>query len=247
MLTDKLRSIVALALGLLLVGCASSRDRNPAAPGFRAADSDPRAIAIADEVMEAMGGREAWDDTRCIAWNFFGRRRHVWDKATGDYLLVDGPKVVRMNLDTMKGRVWIDGQPSTTAVADELARAKSIWINDSYWLVMPYKLKDAGVALGYKGEDRLADGRAADVIVLTFEQVGDTPQNKYEVWVSRDRKLVERWAYFENAGDAEPKLVTEWGDWARYGSILLSSKRTDERRITDIAVHDEPPRELVER
>ena len=30
---------------------------NPSAPGFNAAGSDPKAIALADEVMAAMGGR----------------------------------------------------------------------------------------------------------------------------------------------------------------------------------------------
>ncbi|MEJ2086172.1 MAG: hypothetical protein P8Y44_10915, partial [Acidobacteriota bacterium] len=52
-------------------------DENPPAPGFNAEASDDEAIVIADQVMEALGGRKAWDDTRYLTWNFFGRRRHV--------------------------------------------------------------------------------------------------------------------------------------------------------------------------
>ena len=37
---------------------------NPPAPGFDEAGSGRRAVAIADLVMMAMGGREPWDETR---------------------------------------------------------------------------------------------------------------------------------------------------------------------------------------
>ena len=62
-------------LSLLLVfffciGLAHAAD-NPPAPGFNTADSDPKAIALADEVMAAMGGRANWDATRYITWRFF--------------------------------------------------------------------------------------------------------------------------------------------------------------------------------
>ena len=46
--------------------------QNPPAKGFNAAGSDAKAVAIADQVMEAMGGRKAWDATRYITWNFLG-------------------------------------------------------------------------------------------------------------------------------------------------------------------------------
>lgn len=46
---------------------------------------------------------------------------------------------------------------------------------------MPYKLKDSGVTLKYKGEGQTEEGEPAQVLVLTFKDVGVTPQNKYEV------------------------------------------------------------------
>ena len=39
---------------------------------------------IADEVMAAQGGLENWNNTRVIAWDFFGYRNLIWDKWTGD-------------------------------------------------------------------------------------------------------------------------------------------------------------------
>ena len=143
---------IALLLGLLAPACHAPRatlDPNPACAGFDAAGSDASAIALADEVMRAMGGRAAWDRTRVLCWTFFGRRSHVWDKWTGDYRLEEGERVVLLNLESGAGRVFDKGVERTDAaeVGPALQRAKSVWINDSYWLVMPYKLKDSGVTL----------------------------------------------------------------------------------------------------
>lgn len=227
-----------MLLALSASACKTPPNPNPAAPFFDAKSSDPQAIAIADETMAAMGGRPAWDQTRCLAWTFFKTRHHVWDKWTGAYQLQEGSRVVNMNLNTGEGSVLEQGAPlaDPQAIAQALKRAKSVWINDSYWLIMPYKLKDDGVTLRYVGERPLPDGRPADVLELTFAEVGDTPLNQYEVWVSRDKKLVEQWAYFAHRDDAEPKFVTPWEDWKRYGEILLSSDRGEGKQLTDIAV-----------
>src|SRR5262245_32548978 len=87
----------SLALPALAAGCASMKGDyhvNPAATGFDQKGSDRKAIEIADETMAAMGGRRAWEGARCIEWTFFGRRKHCWDKQTGDYRLEDGKRVV---------------------------------------------------------------------------------------------------------------------------------------------------------
>jgi len=77
----KYHFLLLFSLSLLLLSCQSDPVvGNPAAPNFNAAESDQVAIDLADDVMEAMGGRKAWDTTRYIGWNFFGRRTHMWDK-----------------------------------------------------------------------------------------------------------------------------------------------------------------------
>jgi len=153
-----------------------------------------------------------------------------------------------MNLNSGEGRVFVDGQPVTDEAtkAKDLARAKSIWINDSYWLVMPYKLLDPGVTLRDVGQRKLSDGSPADVIALTFEGVGDTPRNKYEVFVAQDDRHVEQWAYFQDRDDAEPKFTAPWTGWHEVGGIQLCGGRGPDREITAIAVLDEPPAKLTQ-
>ncbi len=227
-------------------------DANPPAPGFDTVGSDIRAVAIADLVMRALGGREAWDQTRYITWSFFGHRRHLWDKHTGS-VRIEGrgprtgtPYVMLLNVNTGEGRAWKDGEAVTgDELTPMLEAGVGAWINDSYWLVMPYKLKDSGVTLGYVGESETPGGKPADVLSLTFTDVGRTPQNKYHVWVAQDSGLIEQWAFFREAGDEEPAFTTPWAGWKRHGRIMLCGDRGEmggePRQLTDIAVLDTVP------
>ena len=205
---------------------------------------DPKADELADKVMEAMGGAEAYNNTRYITWRFFGRRFHVWDKHTGDIRVEDGKGlVVIMNLQTRQGKAWQDGQAieEPAALKEKLDFGYGAWINDSYWLVMPYKLKDPGVNLTYTREDTMDDGKAADVLTLTFEsEIGLTPQNKYEVFINKETNLLEQWRFFPNAEDEEAQFTTPWVQWKPYGKILLSHDR-GKYQHTDVAVFDELP------
>lgn len=231
-----------LILALAATNLPAQESANPALPGFNAAASDARAIAIADSVMAALGGREAWDDTRHITWRFFGRRLHVWDKWTGMHRMEAGDLTTLMNLNTLEGQAWEKGKAVTDpdTLAARLQRAKSIWINDSYWLVMPYKLKDTGVTLTYLGEGATPDGEPAHQLQLTFENVGDTPENRYVVYVDPETWLVIHWDYFRAAGDAEAAMSTPWDNWQRYGNIMLADDR-GRARHGDIAVFDSLP------
>ncbi len=221
--------------------------QNPPAEGFDLEGSHQTAIGLADTVMENMGGREAWDKTRFLTWKFFGRRFHVWDKHTGD-IRVEGverdsgePYVILMNLHTKSGRAWRGGQElDGEELAEMIDHGEAAWINDSYWLVMPYKLKDSGVTLTQVGPGELEDGRSGEVLQLTFHDVGRTPENKYHVWIAEDTGLVEQWAFFADAADEEARFITPWADWKRHGDILLSADR-GENGHTGVAVLEELP------
>jgi len=217
---------------------------NPPAEGFNKSASDPEAIAIADQVMEAMGGRKSWDTTRYFSWNFFGFRRLYWDKFTGDvrldYLTQDHTALV--NLNTMEGKVMKNGELITQpdSLAKYLSGAKNVWINDSYWVFMPFKLKDSGVTLKLIGQDTVPEQGLADVLELTFEKVGVTPQNKYWVFVDQDSHLVSQWSYFQSAEQTEPNFTMPWLDYEQHGDLLLSGNR-QVRQVSDIRVYDSLP------
>lgn len=239
--------ILAIAIFLTIsgIGCAQSKkSANPAADGFDMASSDPKAIEVADQVMQAMGGRKAWDNTHYISWNFFGFRKLVWDKWSGDVRVdnVRDDQSVILNINTDKGRVFRKGAEVTNpdSVAKYVKAAKGAWINDSYWLVMPFKLKDSGVTLKHAGEDKTQEGKAADVLQMTFKNVGNTPDNKYKIWVDKDSHLVTQWAHYPKYTDEQPRFTLPWADYKQMGGILLSGER-GERDLTDIQVYKKLP------
>jgi hypothetical protein len=190
--------------------------------------------------MEAMGSQSAWDQVETISWTFFGRRKHHWNKQTGDITIqtiADSSRIAMTLGDSTSVQVSIGDSVVTdpAALQDYYRRGTSIWINDSYWLVMPYKLLDPGVTLTYEGDTLLADDGVADLLRLTFDDVGDTPQNAYMVTVPRDTKLISQWDFYRSAQDTTANFSTPWKDYKKYGDILLSGDR-GRARLDDIAV-----------
>lgn len=198
-------------------------DPNPPAEGFNMEASSPRAIEVADQVMDAMGGRAAWDNTRYLSWSFFGEDQ-VWDKWTGRYRWQNDSIVVLMNLHDMTGRAYVNNTEAEPA-DDYLSSAYGDWINSGYWLLMPYKLKDSGVTLEFAGEGTTESGKETYILTLTFENVGRTPQNKYDVYVDKESMLVRQWSFYRNASDEAPAWTRPWDNWQPYGNIMLSDNR----------------------
>ena len=243
------RRVRTWGAGLAVAAACSAAlaEDNPAAPGFDREGSDPRAIELADQVMLHLGGRGNWDSTRYVTWRFFGKRRHVWDKWTGRIRFEQGDLTVLMNVIDKSGRAW----QSSVEVTDPdslkplLETGYRAWINDAYWMFMPYKLKDSGVTLKHKGVGTTIDGAAADILILTFAGVGVTPNNKYHVYVDRDSKRVVQWDFFADAADAEPRFQIPWANWEPHGRIWLSADR-GQRDHSDIAVFDALPQTVFD-
>ncbi len=223
---------------LLFIQCSSQSYPHERSFNFEA--SDKKAVRLADKVMNAMGGYENWTSTRYIQWNFFGARTLLWDKWNGR-VRIDSNKdsfSAIININDSSGQVKKDGKvvTQTDSLKKYVARAKSIWINDSYWLVMPFKLKDSGVTLTYLGLKENDKGVLSEVIELTFEHVGDTPDNKYHVFIDPKSFLVNQWTFYNDAKDTEPRFSTPWEQYLKHGEILLSGHRGKNYEITEINV-----------
>lgn len=244
-----------ICIAIIATGCKKSEENKTSkndnqakvssAKQFDTEASDGRAIAIADSVMKAMGGKEQWESTRVISWSFFGQRTHTWDKKNNrDRIEIPSKNLMmQFNIDTKEGIVEKNGQEITQpdSVQKYLQKGYEMWVNDSYWLVMPYKLKDPGVTLEYMGIDKTKNGTPAYKLKLTYDDVGVTPKNKFHVFVDTTDYLVRQWAYFPEASMDKPQFVMPWKDYKQYGSILLSGNR-GEQKLTDIKVMERWPK-----
>jgi hypothetical protein len=187
--------------------------------------------------MESLGGADAWNNTHYLRFDFavdrggktLVRRAHTWDKWTGRYRLESttkegAPSVVLMNVNTKEGSAFLKGTKLQGEAAKKyLEQAYGTWVNDTYWLLMPYKMKDPGVMLALDGEDKKG-ADAWDKVRLTFDNVGLTPKDKYWAYVNRKTGLVDRWD-FVLKGEREPPSTFMWKNWKPYGKIQLADDR----------------------
>lgn len=226
--------------------------------------------------MQALGGTEAWNGTRYLRFDFavdrggktVRSRAHTWDKWTGRHRLEANiqpmwslgvlirrppprkegdPFVVLMNINTKEGSAYLNGKRLEGEEEKKyLELAYAIWVNDTYWLLMPYKMRDPGVTLAYDGEEKKGD-ETWDKVVLTFDNVGLTPKDKYWAYVNRTTGLVDKWEYILDGGPG-PAIPFVWKDWTRHGTILLASDRVSQQ--DDVRIHFpvlEAPASLPER
>ncbi|MBD2714051.1 hypothetical protein KBK19_03275 [Microvirga sp. STR05] len=211
------------------VPAADSTASYPAADGFDRVGSDAQALALADRVMQHMGGYPAWQQTRLLGWDFLDGSYQLWDKQTGDFRWQKDSLVALYNLGAKQGHVYRSGE-DISATPDGrklLENMYPIWVNNSWWLLMPFKLKDSGVTLTYQGAGKFMDSTAAEVLNMSFRNVGVTPDNRYQLFVNPKTSLVEEWAYYKEANDSLPAFRRRWSDYRRYGKLLLASDRTD--------------------
>lgn len=228
-----------------------------------AQDRDPKAVAIADAVMKAGGGEDGWASARYLRFTFAvekdgalrASRTHYWDRAKSrirvEWTTKDGKSVTCLEyLDTREGVCSVGDQAVFEADAKGyLDNAYDMWINDTYWLLMPYKMKDPGVHLKLDGEAK--EGNATyDKVLLTFDDVGLTPKDRYWAFVNRQTHRMDKWAYVlqddqGKPGTGEP-TTWKWVNWKKYGSVMLSDEKVSvdgKTRILfkDLAVFNELP------
>jgi hypothetical protein len=118
---------------------------------------------IYTRMMTVMAPGSAWPQARYLAFDWVIARpdgepvvrSHRWDRWEGRYRVEavrDGKLMLALFDvgDPASGRVWLDGRPVTGEQAMEMLRqANAIYVNDSYWLIMPYKWRDPGVHARY--------------------------------------------------------------------------------------------------
>lgn len=244
--------VATLAGFLLLAGCANPQpptgENLPAeaeTPGPEGPDgrSDAAAVTVAQRMLEALGGWEAWQQTRYLRFGFVVERdgepsavppQHLWDRWTGDYR-VEGIRrigeeetmgMVLFNVQTMDGSAYTrDAAGNWQAVDDDELAGWLDWgngrfTNDTYWLLMPYKLQDPGVILESEVSETI-DEVEYRVVHLSFDNAGRSPGDQYWAFIHPETWLMERWAYILE-GQEPPRVEWAWTEWGPYGRLMLS-------------------------
>ena len=220
---------------------------------FNPARSDEKAIAIVDQVMKAYGV-DSFAKTRYLRFTWFvqdgearrNERTHTWD-IQGQRNRLEGKTrdgkqlIATVDFATKTGQASLDGQIQFEADAKRYTDiAYSTLINDSYWLLMPFKLKDPGVRLRYDGELPGGPSVVYDKIQISFDDgIGLTSKDKYWIFVNRSTHMIERWSYvLQGAGAGTSPVAWEWKETADIGGMKFALRKTQAEGETAIVMEN---------
>jgi hypothetical protein len=185
---------------------------------------------VIDKVMETAGS-EVWPSVKKIEFTFnvedegklVVSRSHKWDVAGNTDTITDNiKKIAPITVDLAK---------------QEPAAGYQQWTNDSYWLLMPLKLKDGGVTFGPMMMTRDMPPSRANV-TMSFAGVGLTPGDQYDLSINLRTNQIDHWVYRPNA---ETKKGFTWEDYKDFNGLVLATNHvTDDKSLriyfTDIKV-----------
>lgn len=199
--------------------------------------ADPDVTRVHSRMISEMAPDGGWERARYLEFDWVVprpddeplRRSHRWDRWGGlaevRMPVDEGEMVAAFPVDDPHaGRVRVNGEELEGDEAREaLERANRTHINDSYWFLMPYKWADPGVRTEYLGRETDEDGREWEVVELSFEDVGITPDNVYRAFINPETGLMERWHYLADR-EADPS-PSDWTGWEEFGPISLATRR----------------------
>lgn len=207
-----------------------------------------KADSVAWQAYTFAGG-PAWERVPYLRFEFAVERegvrqpaaRHTWNRQTGAYRLAvnagpDSAFVYLFDVNTRDGQAFLNGELlSAEAAAPRLEEAYKRFINDTYWLTAPTKLFDPGVTRTFVPDSSTAE---VDVIRLSFEGVGLTPEDQYWLAIERETGRLLRWTYaLQGRGDRPPRTAA-WVDYQTFetpaGPVTLATRH--ELQGTPVAI-----------
>lgn len=195
--------------------------------------------SLADLIMKGAGGEKAWENSRYLSFTFepqrdgktLTSRSHLWDRYVGDCRFETTtpdkqPLLVLFNLNNKTGRAYINKQPAPDSLQKKYVdEAYQAFINDSYWLIAPAKLKDKGVMISEENAETI-DGKKCRVLHLRFDGVGLTPGDQYWLYADAGNGRIVRWKFLLEG--QKTSSAFNWIDYRDIGNgIELSVKKVN--------------------
>ena len=171
-----------------------------------------KAEALTDKIQDAIN-QKAWDSTAAVAFTFRGNHHYLWDKKHNLVQVQWGDKKVIYNNQTLEGFAYENDKELTdTDKTDAIKKANDYFNNDSFWLIAPFKLRDAGTTRSIVIQDN------QEALMVTYASGGSTPGDSY-VWLVDENYVPKAWRMWISIIPVGV-IETSWEEWQAFANGL---------------------------
>jgi hypothetical protein len=239
------KALSAILLLTYITSCTTPKQEtisvgeiNAAYAGFKADESDPAAIELADSVMQAMGGRKNWDNVRYFSWRN-ADAKIFWDK--NDSLVrveFDADSAIALlNLKEKNGRYAISGKELTQPeVKSEKIKTLLTYCHTEINLfTAPYLLKKKGITLKYMGQDTVATFGPCNVVQSILENNEDQLVNSYKIYVDKKENMVRQIQLYNNKNSTQAAKVYSVTNYSKIAGVNIWTPSENENGPRQVA------------
>lgn len=208
--------------------------------------SDPAAVQLIDSLLHASGGIDAWNDVHFISWNVSGERDILWDKKTGRVKIASANNHTSflLDLNQREGKLKENGQ--LIRDGEKVEAAFNQWEADSLDLFFPFNLKHPRNQVVYLGDEKLADGKSANVVELRHVLDSTNILPKYRILIDQKNNLIiQIIPHDPSSPEALGEPIT-FDNYQKYGTLLLSANRSSGKGPRDVRIESSVPEEIFE-
>jgi len=194
-----------ISLALLVLSCKSDAKKEQ--------EEVKTALSVSEKIANAYGF-ENWNNVSEIAFTFnvdrdssHFERSWKWGPKTNEVLMISKQDSILFNHKQV----------------DSLStNADRSFINDKFWLLVPFQLEwdqSASISEAYKAKAPISK-TLLNKITLTYpENGGYTPGDAYDIFYN-DNFLIEEWVYRKSNSET-PSLITTWENHQDFNGIKI--------------------------
>ncbi len=171
-----------------------------------------KAEELTDKIQAAIN-QKAWDTTAAVSFTFKGNHHYLWDKKRNLVQVKWDSKKVLYNNQTLEGVAYENDKKLTDSQKiAAIKKANDYFNNDSFWLIAPFKLRDAGTTRSIVMQDN------QEALMITYSSGGSTPGDSY-VWSVDQNYMPKAWRMWVSIIPVGG-LEASWEDWKTFQNNL---------------------------
>lgn len=158
---------------------------------------------LADEMLGALN-KPGFDTLKSIKFTYPGGHSYEWNKAEN-----------KVRVQWEGNDVFLDLNHPTNEFSTLEYQGYEYFINDSFWLVAPFKVRDKGVV---RSTVKVEGGRG---LLVTYTSGGVTPGDSY-LWIIGEKGFPKAWKLW-TSNVPIGGLELKWGGWVEKQDVWFST------------------------